>query len=405
MPNLITSYTPGADTVDNGLVGFRFVPTIGQGDLFVVSLGIRKATGNTGIHTIFVLDASGNALTSVGIDLTTGAVGTFFYADLVSPGPAGLIAGTTYYLMAQVTSAQVFSDSGATTSLVAGSIAAASTAALGIVPTIGTANEQFVGLDLTFGIAASKTIGYSATFPQLQTSKLVGYSATFPQLQVSKLVGYSATFPQLQVSKLVGYVALVAPKNIEVSKLIAYAALFPVPIQTMIRVSKLVAYAALFPVVVPPPPPPPPFLPARDLIVSISPTSGAYVTTITNRSFHVSREPRPTATDLFNLGGILAFQAAINVANAPAPVATMTFTAPDGSVLVATSPRVYVGRRPLRTRIGRLRPSTYLVYVFAPNVLIKGLWRFTVRFQPYPGANVLHDFGHFHIPPHTPMVQ
>lgn len=249
-------------------------------------------------------------------------------------------------------------------------------------------------------IDASLLVGYSATFPLLQVSKLVGYSATLPELQVAKLVGYSATLPELQVSKLVGYVALVHPTDLEVSKLVSYAVLLPMSSSGDIEVSKLVGYAALFPAVIPPPP----FLPARDLIVSISPTSGAYVTSITNRSFNVSNAPRPTAADLFNEGAILVFLAAVDVANAPDPTATITFTPPVGPPFTATVPRVYVGKRWLRTYLGRLQPSTYLVYVFAPNVLIPGLWRLRLQFTPYPGAQVLNDAGTFQIPPPIPQV-
>jgi hypothetical protein len=141
---------------------------------------------------------------------------------------------------------------------------------------------------------------------------------------------------------------------------------------------------------------------AFDVILSVSRDSGAYNLSQVSRSFNVSNAPRPTAEELFNTGAILVFQTAINVANSPDYTAEMVFTAPDGSTVTAGFPQVYVGNRYLPTPVGVLEKSTYLVYVFGPNVLIRGRWRLKLSFSPYPGAPSLTDWGSFHVPQHPP---
>lgn len=144
--------------------------------------------------------------------------------------------------------------------------------------------------------------------------------------------------------------------------------------------------------------PPPSNNQAFDVIVAVSPASGAYATSQPSQSFNVSRAPRPSAAELFANGAIFVFQTAINIASAPAGFATMLFTAPDGSAVYSTSPNVYVGSRWLPTVIGLLQPRTYLVCVFGKNVLIPGRWKVAVTFEPYPGGPILTDAGAFNVP-------
>lgn len=197
MTLLVVSFTPGADRSNfSGNVGYSFVPTA---NMLVTQLGVRKATGNTGARTISLSNAAGTVLTSASIDVTVGTVGTFIYAACTA---AALIAGTTYYLSQAVTSGgQVWADQGATTVTGAGSETSVFTSGAIGSWSNGTANTQFVGLDLSFDPVALPPSGALAFtgFAPTSTGGITSTQARFTQVGAEAWVSNTpaAAFTQI----------------------------------------------------------------------------------------------------------------------------------------------------------------------------------------------------------------
>ncbi len=80
------------------LIGIGCKITIGAANLYVTSLGRWKNSGNSQVHTIRIVETlTGVVVASVTVDMSSGSVGTYVYADLVLA--VTLIASTSYYLM------------------------------------------------------------------------------------------------------------------------------------------------------------------------------------------------------------------------------------------------------------------------------------------------------------------
>lgn len=69
-----------------GSLGFRFT-TPASGPPTVTALGRWKVAGNTGMHTVYLVDFTGGGVVvaSVSLDMTTGVNGEYLYADLGTP--------------------------------------------------------------------------------------------------------------------------------------------------------------------------------------------------------------------------------------------------------------------------------------------------------------------------------
>ena len=85
--------------------------------------------------------------------------------------------------------------------------------------------------------------------------------------------------------------------------------------------------------------------------------------------------------------------------NAPNPLCILTFTTPTGTKFTAQTPQVYIGTPNLSTYLGVFADSTYVICVLGPGVLVRGLWRAQLSFQPTPESlRILSPVGVFTIP-------
>lgn len=97
--NLVVSYSPGNDRNDfTGFVGHQF--TVGSSPVTFKQLGLRCATGNSGNHTVYIVDGSNTTLVSTVVNLTGCTTGTFYYANCTS---TTLSASTQYFIVTGVT--------------------------------------------------------------------------------------------------------------------------------------------------------------------------------------------------------------------------------------------------------------------------------------------------------------
>jgi predicted outer membrane repeat protein len=96
---LTTGETLGTLRSDfSGWVGAQV--TVGSSNLTVTQLGRMMVAGNTGTHTVKLVDtATGQDVASVDVSMAGGTPGQFQYATLSSP--VTLLAGHTYYLVSQ----------------------------------------------------------------------------------------------------------------------------------------------------------------------------------------------------------------------------------------------------------------------------------------------------------------
>jgi hypothetical protein len=149
--HLTVSYTPGADRNDfSGLAGLGF--TTGPTPLTFNRIGLRCATGNTGLHTVSLY--GGGLLRTADIDLTGGVVGNFYYAPIAD---ITLGTGVSYQLAATVTSGdgQSWASNGSTTLL--GGITSVFAAYNDGSWNSGGAGQQYVGVDLAWAEPAGMT--------------------------------------------------------------------------------------------------------------------------------------------------------------------------------------------------------------------------------------------------------
>jgi hypothetical protein len=102
--NFVTSFSLGTARNDfTGWVGMSI--TVGPSPVTVTALGRIVASGNTGSHTVKIVNASTSqdvAGSSVSVPTSGGTAGTFAYANL--PSSVILNANTAYYIMSQETS-------------------------------------------------------------------------------------------------------------------------------------------------------------------------------------------------------------------------------------------------------------------------------------------------------------
>ena len=161
----VTGFT--ATTVRNdftGSVGMRL--TVGSADISAVSLGRAVLSGNTGTHTVSLLDAAGAVLGSAPVDLSAGPVGGFAYGSLAAP--VVLKAGAGYYVLsAETAGGDSWYDYGtAPVSSGAGQISGAAYAVVGGLPVVGATAPQAYGpvnLQYTTGSTTSTTTAPTTT--------------------------------------------------------------------------------------------------------------------------------------------------------------------------------------------------------------------------------------------------
>lgn len=164
---LVTGFT--ATTVRNdftGAVGMRL--TVGSADISAVSLGRAVLAGNTGTHTVSLLDAAGTVLATAPVTLAGGPVGGFAYGALATP--VVLKAAASYFVMsAETTGGDSWYDYGtAPFAAAAGQISAAAYAVPGGAPVAGATAAQAYGpvnLQYTTGSTTSTTSTTAATTP------------------------------------------------------------------------------------------------------------------------------------------------------------------------------------------------------------------------------------------------
>lgn len=111
---VVQAYAPGAETNSgaSGYYGMSFKPSV---SMQVISLGIRAASGNTGTHTVSLVDYDANqTITDAAVNLTGSTPGNWYYAP-VSANQV-LSVGKQYLLLAQETNGgQYWADQGAVT--------------------------------------------------------------------------------------------------------------------------------------------------------------------------------------------------------------------------------------------------------------------------------------------------
>ncbi len=100
--HFLAEAVPGRPRSDfTGWVGMEF--RVGENPVLVRSLGRMAAAGNTGVHSLKIVDASsGEALASTGVSMEGVPVGDFKYGAF--PEPVTLGAGRNYYLVSEETS-------------------------------------------------------------------------------------------------------------------------------------------------------------------------------------------------------------------------------------------------------------------------------------------------------------
>jgi len=123
--SFLTGYALNSPPLRNdfsGFVGMKF--TVGSSALTVSALGRIFITGNSGTHTVKLVQASNGADVpggSVSVSMTGGVAGQFKYVSLGSP--VTLLANTAYYLVSQEASGgDQWYDSGTVSSTTAAAV-------------------------------------------------------------------------------------------------------------------------------------------------------------------------------------------------------------------------------------------------------------------------------------------
>jgi hypothetical protein len=217
MTNFVASFTLSSER-DNypGYVGVQFKVV---NPVAITQIGIRKGTGATGNHTVYLLNGSTNAIIgSAAIDLTSVSVGAFAYAAISVPY---FVTGNILMLVTLGDSGggQYWADSSNFTSSVdfgsALSIYGGSPAGAGW--TAGTAGQMFYGLDLIYGPPPAGVTKISTVYVEaIGTTGLVPITSlsdvyveaitTIPATPVTRLsdayVEAISTIPALPVTRL-----------------------------------------------------------------------------------------------------------------------------------------------------------------------------------------------------------
>ena len=154
--NFVTSVVPGTLRNDwSGWAGMQIV--VGSSPVTVSSLGRMMAPGNSGAHTVKLLQVSGTVGTdvpngSVAIAMSGGTVGQFRYGALSSA--VTLAAGATYWVLSQETAggdSWYDWNTKVTTTGVATDNAVAWGTGPGAWNTFAVANQSFVPVDFKYG--------------------------------------------------------------------------------------------------------------------------------------------------------------------------------------------------------------------------------------------------------------
>jgi hypothetical protein len=162
-----------------GYVGMKFVA--GSGPITVTQLGRMMTSGNSGTHTVKLVNASDGTDVpggAVSLALSGGTVGQFTYASLANP--VTLAAGTAYYLVSQETSgADSWYDVNTTVTTTS-----AATESSGVYGTgsgtwylYGSADQEYVPLDFKYSSPAPEALSASAASFALDRGAQVGPDA------------------------------------------------------------------------------------------------------------------------------------------------------------------------------------------------------------------------------------
>ncbi|HLG95329.1 MAG TPA: hypothetical protein VKX49_03340, partial [Bryobacteraceae bacterium] len=100
--NFILSLTPG--TLRNNFSGWVGMSVaVGSSPLSVTALGRFVASGNTGTHTLKIVDGNGNDISGASTQVNTAAFAAGGFAYGLLPSAIRLSANTTYYILSQET--------------------------------------------------------------------------------------------------------------------------------------------------------------------------------------------------------------------------------------------------------------------------------------------------------------
>lgn len=149
--NFVTSTTVGHLRSDyGGWLGVRI--TVGSTPMVVGALGRLVAPGNTGVHTVKIVNATtGNDIASVSVATSGGTSGTYIYASLASP--VTLSANTDYFILSQeVQSADAWYDNDtAVTTTPAAVIVGSTYGTAAPYFTFSTPGRMYIPVDFKYG--------------------------------------------------------------------------------------------------------------------------------------------------------------------------------------------------------------------------------------------------------------
>lgn len=174
----VTGFT--ATTVRNdftGTVGMRL--TVGGADISAVSLGRAVLAGNTGTHTVSLLDGAGAVLGTATVGLAGGPVGGFVYGSLGTP--VVLKAGASYFVMSAETAGGDgwYDYTTAPVASGAGQISAAAYAVPGGAPVVGGSAPQAYGpVNLQYTTGSTTSTSTTSTTVPAATSTTTTVPAT-----------------------------------------------------------------------------------------------------------------------------------------------------------------------------------------------------------------------------------
>ena len=165
---VVTGFTPG--TLRNnyaGWVGMQL--TVGATPLTATALGRIYVAGNTGSHTVELVNAANSSVVASAAVSPAGIAGQFSYTPLSSP--ITLTPNTTYYLVSQESNGgDQWYDYGPVTATSAASIPSAEYGSGGSWAPYGSTNQSYGPVNLTYTLA---TVLESITISASPTGALV----------------------------------------------------------------------------------------------------------------------------------------------------------------------------------------------------------------------------------------
>ena len=176
--NYVTSFNLGKARNDfTGWVGMSI--TVGGSPVTVTALGRMFASGNTGSHTVKIVNAANSQDVSGGsatVSMSDGTAGSFVYVNLASP--VTLNANTTYYIMAQETQGgDIWYDMNTTiqTTNVAAETASVYSYDGATYYPLAAANQSYGPVDFYYSFAIS--VGVAPTTASLSTGDIQQFTA------------------------------------------------------------------------------------------------------------------------------------------------------------------------------------------------------------------------------------